>query len=158
MELYRVSKKKYVNDLSGTGAKLAGNRWNSKGTAVVYISATLSLCTLECLAHFPPAYVPDDYAYVKLFCPDDRLLEIKADALPPHWKMQAGDVNTKRMGDNFVKEQKFLCMKAPSAIVSTEFNYVLNPNHPRFSEISILEINDFVFDNRLFTDSRERGV
>lgn len=150
MEFYRISKKKYINDLSGTGAKLAGNRWNNKGIAVVYTSATLSLCTLECLVHFPPAYVPDDYAYAKLFCPDDSLLEVTIDMLPAHWKLQADDARTKRMGDNFVKEQKFLCMKVPSAIVSTEFNYVLNPNHPYFSAIKVLDIETFVFDNRLF--------
>lgn len=150
MELYRISKKKYINDLSGTGAKLAGNRWNSKGTAVVYTSASLSLCTLECLVHFPPAYVPDDYAYAQLFCPDDSLLKIATDALPARWKLQADDARTKHLGDDFVREQKFLCMKVPSAIVSTEFNYVLNPTHPYFSAIKVLDIEDFVFDNRLF--------
>ena len=150
MELYRISKKEYIKDLSGTGAKLAGNRWNSKGTAVIYTSATLSLCTLECLVHFPPAYIPDEYAYAKLFCPDDSVLEIALKALPPHWQLQADDARVKQIGDDFVKEQKFLCMKVPSAIVPSEFNYVLNPGHSRFSEIKMLEIKDFVFDNRLF--------
>jgi hypothetical protein len=31
MELYRLTKEKYGNDISGTGAFLAGGRWNSKG-------------------------------------------------------------------------------------------------------------------------------
>lgn len=150
MELYRVGKKKYIEDLSGTGAKLAGNRWNSKGTAVVYASATLSLCLLECLVHFPPAYIPDDYAFVKLFCPDDSLTEIMVDILPEHWKQQADDARTKQIGDDFVGEQKHLWMKVPSAIVATECNYILNPHHPRFSEVRILEVKDFIFDNRLF--------
>ncbi len=136
--------------MSGTGARLTGNRWNSKGTAMLYTSGTLSLCLLECLVHFPPAYIPDDYAFVKLFCPDDSLTEIMTDTLPGHWKVQADDERTKQMGDDFVRAQKHLCVKVPSAIVATEYNYLLNPHHPRFSEVKLLEVKDFIFDNRLF--------
>lgn len=150
MELYRIAKKKYIQDLSGTGAKLAGNRWNNKGVAVLYTSSTLSLSTLECLVHFPPAYVPNDYAHAKLFCPDDSMQEVSINILPQDWQYQAASDITKSIGDTFVAHQQYLCLKVPSAIVTTEFIYLLNPTHPRFSEVKILEVHDFVFDNRLF--------
>ena len=59
---YRISRAIYANDMSGAGAKNVGGRWNFKGLALIYTSATASLCTLECLAHFPAAYAPKDMA------------------------------------------------------------------------------------------------
>ena len=40
-----------ADDLSGGGAKKTGGRWNSKGRAVLYASASIALATLETLAH-----------------------------------------------------------------------------------------------------------
>lgn len=150
MEHYRIAKRKYIQDLTGTGAKLAGNRWNSKGVAVLCTSGTLSLCALACLVHFPPAYIPSDYAYLKLFCPDDSLQEVSISMLPQDWQQQAASEMTKSTGDDFVAQQQYLCLKVPSAIVNNEFNYLLNPSHRRFSEVKIAEVQDFVFENRLF--------
>ncbi len=150
MELYRIAKRKYIQDLTGTGAKLAGNRWNSKGIAVVYTSSSLSLCTLECLVHFPPTFIPTDYAYLKLTCPENNVQEISLDILPQNWQQKAASEITKSIGDEFVAQQQYLCLKVPSAIVPTEYNYLLNPMHPRFAEVKIVAVHDFVFDSRLF--------
>ena len=38
--------------------KRSGGRWNGKGTAVVYTSATLSLALLETLVHLPSGMLP----------------------------------------------------------------------------------------------------
>jgi RES domain-containing protein len=36
MRAFRLVRKKYANPLSGEGASRSGNRWNSKGTALIY--------------------------------------------------------------------------------------------------------------------------
>lgn len=40
-----------ADDLKGIGAGIFGGRWNRKGTNAVYVATTISLATLECLAH-----------------------------------------------------------------------------------------------------------
>src|SRR6185437_10000819 len=45
---WRVCRAKYAkNALDGEGARLAGGRWNAKGTRLVYTSESVALATLE---------------------------------------------------------------------------------------------------------------
>ena len=51
MIVYRIADRKYKDDLSGTGAKLIGGRWNSPGLPALYTSEHASLATLEIIVH-----------------------------------------------------------------------------------------------------------
>lgn len=51
MILYRFAHHKFSDDLSGTGAKLKGGRWNLTGTPVLYTSSSISLALLEILVN-----------------------------------------------------------------------------------------------------------
>ncbi|MCI0493899.1 RES family NAD+ phosphorylase, partial [candidate division KSB1 bacterium] len=42
-----------MNDLTGTGARQYGGRWNHKGTGIIYTSESRSLAILEYLVHVP---------------------------------------------------------------------------------------------------------
>jgi RES domain-containing protein len=41
-------------------------------------------------------------------------------------------------------------LKVPSVVVKDEFNYIINPLHPKSREIKIAEQKPFSFDARLF--------
>jgi len=41
-------------------------------------------------------------------------------------------------------------LKAPSAVVQGDFNYLINPNHKEFKKIKVLKTEKFDFDGRLF--------
>ena len=70
MIVFRIAKKKWIKDLSGTGAKLTGGRWNPKGYPVIYCAATSSLAILEKLVHVDFDLLPDDLYIAELEIPD----------------------------------------------------------------------------------------
>ena len=59
MLVYRITGKKYANDISGTGAAIFGGRWNKKGTPVLYTGGSKEIALLETIVHTPPMLVPD---------------------------------------------------------------------------------------------------
>ena len=151
MILYRLSRDKYKDDLSGTGAKLNGGRWNSPGTAVLYTAENRALSALEVAIHLPLGIVPPDYSLTTIFVPDSNSFSIFDEAvLPTDWHLLANAHVTKRIGDTFIKNGQFLALKVPSASVKGDFNWLLNPAHEDFSKVQILENEPFPFDSRLF--------
>ena len=150
MIVYRLSKTQFANDLSGRGAELAGGRWNSKGLAMLYTSASRALCATEVAVHTPLGIVPKDYAIVEIVVPDDSLEEIKVANLPKNWREFPHSQSTKNIGDLFLKNCTSLILKVPSAVVSGDYNFLINPFHPDFAKVKILQKEAFEFDRRLF--------
>ena len=148
MIVYRLSKAQYAQDLSGKGAELVGGRWNSRGNAMLYTSQSIALCVTEIAVHVPLGILPKDYQLIHIEIPDEDLLEMKR--LPKDWQSFPHSNSTQMIGDKFLKEQKFLVFKVPSAAVQGEFNYLVNPKHKNFNHIKIVKIENFNFDERLF--------
>jgi len=151
MIVFRLSKSKFANDLSGKGAEKSGGRWNSKGTPLVYTSASRALCTTEIAVHTPLGNLPLDYKIISVEIPDDILIqELPAGELPPNWKSIPHAHATQVIGDRFVSEGVFAVLKVPSVVVQDEFNYLINPAHTDSRLIRIIAVDPFNFDERLF--------
>jgi RES domain-containing protein len=148
MELFRLANAKYIQDLSGTGARLYGGRWNSVGTPAVYLASSKSLAVLEVLVHLNPALFPDNFCMASFEVPDGSFIALPMEKLPFDWKNNQEQL-LKRFGDEFVRKNEYLGLKVPSAIVDDEFNYILNPNHPYMNKVKRKLVKPFVFDNRL---------
>lgn len=154
MIVYRLSRSKFKNDLSGKGAELAGGRWNSKGVPMLYTSESIALCTVEIAVHMPLGIVPLDYYLVRIELPDlEELPEVKPENLPEAWKSFPHANLTQEIGDNFILEENHLILKVPSATVQGNFNYLVNPRHPDFNKVKVLDAVPFEFDKRLFVKS-----
>ncbi|HTD98969.1 MAG TPA: RES family NAD+ phosphorylase [Mucilaginibacter sp.] len=151
MLLYRLTKCIYANDLTGTGARLYGGRWNSEGKPMVYLASSRSLAVLEALVHLPPRYVPDEYCMATMEAPDDFAV-IDEKLLPKNWQDFPDMDILKQMGNAFLMERKNLLLKVPSAIVAEEFNYLLNPFHPQAQKVKLKNVQPFSFDNRLTSE------
>ena len=151
MIVFRLCNIKYSNDLSGIGAAKHGGRWNSKGNAMLYTSQSRALAVTELAVHIPLGIIPPKMKMVSIEIPDRiDFYEIKFSVLPAGWRKFPHIRATKIIGDAWLAENKYLVLKVPSAVVQSDFNFVINPEHKDFSLIKVLEIEDFRFDNRLF--------
>jgi RES domain-containing protein len=149
MILYRIVNCRYADDLSGTGARLYGGRWNSEGKPMLYLASSRALAVLEVLVHLTPLIIPENFCLTEVEVPDHSIMLLDIALLPDNWQDVSAPAVLKELGDIFLKKQEYLLMKVPSAIVPVEYNYVLNPLHPEAKNIQVIHKEPFSFDVRL---------
>ena len=147
--VYRITKSKYADDLSGIGAFKVGGRWNSKGSQMLYTSSSISLSVIENLVHLTFHHVPSDMMIVKISIPTDSISFIERASLNGIWNKFPFEKYTQKIGDQWLFSQESLVLVVPSAVNIYEYNYLINPHHPKFKEVKIEEIIPFDFDSRL---------
>lgn len=152
MILYRFSRKEHGGDLSGKGAELYGGRWNSKGIPVVYAAESRALAVTEIIAYAPPGFIPEGYVLNIIEVAEPVVAcRIELNMLVDDWERYPHGKETKLLGDGLLKERNCLLIKVPSALVQGEFNYLLNPLHPDFPQVKVIEVLPFNFNERLFS-------
>lgn len=150
MELFRLSRAAFAEPLSGKGAALKGGRWNSVGVELIYTASNRSLAMAEVAVHFSLATLPPDYVMMTIYVPDELKQEqLAATDLPQDWRQFPHPVSTQQFGDRFVLAGQSPLLRVPSAVTQGDFNILINPGHPDFSRIRVLEIVPFPFDNRI---------
>jgi len=151
MRVFRLARKKYKIELSGKGAARSGNRWNSKGTEIIYCAESRALAMAEVAVHLTLATLPSDYVMLEIEIPDTiSKTTLKKSVLPLGWENFPHTTETQNIGDKFIWNANTCVLKVPSAVVPGDFNYLLNPSHAEFKQIKIVAQHDFPFDERLF--------
>ena len=151
MEVYRLSREKFSSNLSGIGAAMKGARWNSVGIEMIYTASNRSLAMAEVAVHLSLATLPDDYMMMTIYIPDNiSLTKLSISDLPLDWNKFPHPSTTQSIGDKFVSENLYCVLQIPSSVTEGDYNLLINPHHPEFKKISILETKKFVFDQRLF--------
>lgn len=149
---FRITKAEYASDLSGRGAEKAGGRWNSKGQPVLYSSSSRALAAMELAVHLPFGFLPKNYKIVSIEFPEDfGVFEIDQSELSENWRQYPFPTSTQKIGNLWLKSLSEMAMKVPSVVVEGEFNILINPLHPGFQAVKIIEIKAFEFDLRLFS-------
>lgn len=153
MELFRVTREKYQNDLSGNGAAINGGRWNGLGYPALYAASSRSLAILEVLVHLRQTEPPTDYRVVVLYVPDTMpATTLTQRQLPDNWKQN--DTHTQHIGSQWLRSGESLLLRVPSVIVRAEYNYLLNPGHIFFADLQIIDTEPIEFDPRFFQKLR----
>ncbi|MCH7227471.1 RES family NAD+ phosphorylase [Haloferula sp. A504] len=136
---YRIVAPRWVSTaFSGEGARRHGGRWNSPGRPVVYLAGSRALAALELLLHLPsPRSRAKPYRILEARIPTRHIRDADRDANPA------------TVGDSWIRQERFLCLRAPSALIPEEPNYLLNPAHPEMARVRVGEAVDFRFDDRL---------
>ena len=151
MEVYRLSRARYSDYLSGKGAAIQGARWNSVGVEMIYTAANRSLAMAEVAVHLTLATLPTDFIMLTIHIPDDiPSKKIVASYLPYHWNAFPPTRETRSTGDEFIAENEFCVLQVPSAVTQGDFNLLINPNHPDFKRIQVVDRVSFPFDGRIF--------
>jgi RES domain-containing protein len=150
MIVYRITNTAYKDDLSGTGAKTYGGRWNHPGVAGLYTASHISLSVLEMLVNItlPESQLKYHVLHINIPANIDTAV-ITAKKLKKNW--EDDEDYTRFMGTAFLKDKQSLLLQVPSAVIAEENNYIINPLHSDFKKISIVKSYAFKFDKRLFT-------
>jgi RES domain-containing protein len=159
MKIWRICRAPYAAEaFSGQGARRFGGRWNSRGVPMVYSSTSLSLAAIELFVHLEPGQAPSDLVYLSAKLPEgEPARTIESAELPDEWWTDdavPGAGTPRELGDAWIQARSSLAMMVPSVPIRAEWNVLLNPLHPRISELQIEAAQPFVFDARMFQQSQ----
>ena len=135
--------------LDGVGASITGGRWNSPGKHVVYTASCGALAALEYLVHVGTR-VPKGMLLVLLDIPESLPLERTSGWAP------SDIAASRRIGDEWIEAGASPVLQVPSVLVPRQNNYLLNPLHPLFGAIKVIDQNPFAFDSRLLSSTTAR--
>lgn len=149
MNVYRLAHAEHVQDMSGTGARMHGGRWNMKGMPALYASEHISLCVLEVLVNAVSLNYLQALQLIEIEIPDESSVKtIEEKKLKKDWS--ADFAYTQWMGTEMLKQKDILVFRCPSAIIHNEWNYIFNTLHPSYKKIKSKIQKRFYFDERLW--------
>lgn len=150
LHAWRIFKPRHAaSAFTGEGARLFGGRWNNKGTAVIYTAGSVSLAALEMLVQLQAAHLLEAYLLARVTFADSLVESLAPSLLPADWRADPAPASTMGFGDRWVAEARSAVLCVPSAIIESEYNYLLNPAHPAFRNVAIATAEPFGFDPRL---------
>ena len=151
MILWRLAGERHARAFDGGYGLLYDGRWNTAGHAVTYCATSPSLCVLEKLVHVQDPDLLPALVMVRYDVPAGLATETVAD-LPSAWRL--AESSTQRRGDRWHAALNTPMLRVPSAIVpldgSPDQNVLINHRHPAAARITIVAVEPFVLDVRLF--------
>ncbi len=150
--VYRILRKPYSeHPLDGEGAYRFGGRWSSPGVRIAYTARHVSLAMVEYFVHLAVDDPPPDLVLVTAEIPDEvPRTRIEDRQLPANWRCTPSVPELSAIGDHFALEGKFAILVVPSAVVPSECNWLINPQHEMSKTIRVSAAEEFVYDARFF--------
>ena len=149
MFVYHLGHTKFARSLNGEGAKLHGGRWNRVGVPCIYTSESKALCILEYAANVRLEEMPTSLSITTYDLPEKSIKELNLTELPTQWQDIPSPEENKQLGSELLKDVNVLAIRVPSVIVSSEFNFILNPLATKFETIKITDVHIFTMDKRI---------
>lgn len=148
---YRIFKSKHAASWhDGEGAFRYGGRWNSRGTRLLYTSASLSLAALELLVNLNSEELLFSYSYATIEFDESLILPVeKFRKLPTRWNASPPPIEVQQIGHDWAASGISPVLKVPSAAIPMESNYLINIRHEQFASFRLGSLTAFTFDSRL---------
>lgn len=148
---YRIVRPEFVDTaFDGEGARLYGGRWNEKGTRMVYTSASPSLAAMESFVHMGIHAKLIQHVIIEINIPDEIIKVCDKNILPEEWNTNIAHEICQEFGTKWVESGESAVLAIPSAVMEMEINYLINPAHPDFLKIDIIQKMDFTYDDRMW--------
>ena len=119
---------------------------------MLYTSENRSLALLETLVHFDEQDTPPDLYIMSIeISPTAPVYNFPDDDLPGDWR-DAENIILKGLGRSIFKARKHLGFRARSAVLTEEYNIMLNPLFHGFNEmVKVVAVATYHPDTRLFS-------
>lgn len=154
MRIWRLARARFARTpFDGVGPARGGGRWNSRGTYVAYAASSRALAILEILVHIDRNQAPSDYVFVEAEIPEEAIEALDIITLPPDWQVEPPPAALRAIGDSWVRSNRTLALRVPSAVVPDEANVLVNARHPSIAQLRIIgEPRRAVLDPRLLRE------
>ena len=150
MRVWRIASAAHAA-FDGEGARRHGCRWTPRGVPAVFTSATQSLAALERFIHTDPDLEPTDLVAIPLEISDDIAIEsVEVKMLPADWRTFPPPPELAVIGEQWFNASRTAVLSVPSVVIPHERNFVLNPIHREFPQLSIGRSEPFSFDPRMW--------
>ena len=148
MEVYRVTRMLYLDDLTGEGSRRHGGRWNHIGTPALYAASHRSLAMLEALVYTTFRQLTD-YGLAVIHLPDEApVLTLTPEDLPYDWDAFPSRHSTAQLGTRLLQQGRYLAFRVPSSLLPEEQNIVINPLHPLMRQVQMASQRRLTFNER----------
>jgi len=154
LRAFRIARAKFPI-FDGSGAAIAGARWNIKGQRVIYAAESYAGALLEILVHSNLGRVPRGFASIEIHIPAAvEIEEITSEDLA-NW--DAPDCLASRaFGSAWYVEARSAVLVVPSVPGNgMGRNILINQEHPQFRLVSASEPGAVRWDRRLFRRGRK---
>ena len=151
MRVWKICRKPYVDHaLDGIAGMYTTGRWHTKGNPIVYTASSAALAALELLVHVDPLTAPSDLRLLAIEIPEDLSTAVlEPTKLPRDWSTVPAPASLQTLGVSWLTSGGSAVLSVPSAVITVERNFLLNPRHPEAQRIRIISDEAFTFDTRL---------
>jgi RES domain-containing protein len=116
----------------------------------VHIGNALTCGTGTTRSHGPDLE-PANLVAISVDIPDAVMIEsVDVAQLPPAWRTFPPPPSLTTIGERWVHASQTPALSVPSAVISHERNFILNPRQREFARLSVSEPEPFSFDPRLW--------
>jgi len=157
MQLWRIATDTphyRADDLSGTGAKITGGRWNRPGTALLYAAESIALAALETVVHLTGGMpLPLNRILVRIDVPEAewaaRTVFDRDAGAAVGWDVEPPGIVSLDWGDTWAAAGTRLLAEVPSVVVPEASNVLINPAHPALAALRVTRVRRWTYDGRL---------
>jgi RES domain-containing protein len=147
MLVYRIVFRSYSKDLFAPGIS---GRWNGNGRKVIYTAESIPLAFLENMIRRKGIGFNKDFKIMIIEIPDVlAVTEVRTSDLEAGWRDFTDYSKCQPIGNAWYDGADTPVLKVPSAVLTDNFNYVLNATHPGYKKIVLLKTTDLVPDQRI---------